>query len=174
MLTAIIVVAAIILAILLVAAMRPDGFSLSRSAEFHASPEKIFAELNDFKNWAKWSPWEPMDPNLQRNYSGAASGKGAKYAWVGNKKVGEGNMEITKSAPNSSILLDLNFLKPFKASNVTEFTIVPSGETTKLAWEMRGPTPFMMKIMHLFMNMDKMVGKDFERGLANLKSVVEK
>ncbi|MEO6609673.1 MAG: SRPBCC family protein [Aestuariivirga sp.] len=174
MLIALIVILVIILAILGVAAMRPDGFSLSRSAEFHAPPEKVFAELNDFRNWAKWSPWEPMDPNLQRNYSGASSGKGAKYAWVGNKKVGEGNMEITKSVSNSSILLDLNFLKPFKASNVTEFTIVPHGKTTKLTWEMRGPTPFMMKIMHLFMNMDKMVGKDFEKGLANLKSVVEK
>lgn len=174
MLTALLIIAIIVIAILAIAAMRPNEFSLVRSADFAASPDKIFAQLNDFKNWANWSPWEAMDPNLQRNYSGAASGKGAKYAWVGNKKVGEGNMEITRSVPDTSIELNLNFLKPFKASNVTEFTLVPKGDTTKLIWEMRGPSPFMMKIMHLFMNMDKMVGKDFERGLANLKSVVEK
>ena len=174
MLIALFIVAIIIIAILVMAALRPNEFSLQRSADYHASPDKIFNQLNDFKNWAKWSPWEGMDPNMQRNYSGAPSGKGAKYAWVGNKKVGEGNMEITKSTPGKSIMLDLNFLKPFKASNVTEFTIVPAGDTTKLTWEMRGPTPFMMKIMHLFMNMDKMVGKDFEKGLANLKSIVEK
>ena len=174
MLTALLIIAIIVIAILAIAAMRPNEFSLVRSADFAASPDKIFAQLNDFKNWANWSPWEAMDPNLQRNYSGAASGKGAKYAWVGNKKVGEGNMEITRSVPDTSIELNLNFLKPFKASNVTEFTLVPKGDTTKLIWEMRGPSPLMMKIMHLFMNMDKMVGKDFERGLANLKSVVEK
>ncbi len=174
MLIAAIIIAVIILAILALAAMRPNEFSLQRSAEYHASPDRIFTELNDFKNWTHWSPWEGMDPNLQRSYSGARSGKGAKYAWVGNKKVGEGNMEITSSTPGTAIQLDLNFLKPFKASNVTQFTIVPAGQTTKLIWEMRGPTPFMMKIMGLFMNFDKMVGKDFERGLANLKSVVEK
>jgi hypothetical protein len=174
MLTALIIIAIIILAILAMAFLRPNEFSLVRSADIHASPDKIFAQLNDFKNWAGWSPWEGMDPNMQRNYSGPTSGKGAKYAWVGNKKVGEGNMEITRSSPNTSIELDLNFLKPFEASNVTEFTLVPKGDTTKLIWEMRGPTPFMMKIMHLFMSMDRMVGKDFEKGLANLKSIVEK
>jgi hypothetical protein len=174
MLIALAIIAIIILAILVIAALRPNGFSLQRSAEFRASPDKIFAELNDFKNWTHWSPWEGMDPNLQRSYSGAASGRGAKYAWVGNKKVGEGNMEITKSVPSSSLVLDLNFLKPFKASNVTEFTLVPKGDITTLTWEMRGPTPFVMKIMHIFMDFDKIVGKDFERGLANLRPVVEK
>ena len=174
MLTALLIIAIIIIAILVIAAMRPNGFSIVRSADYNSSPEKIFAQLNDFRNWKAWSPWEELDPNLQRNYSGAASGKGAKYAWLGNKKVGEGNMEITRSTPSTSIELDLNFLKPFKASNVTEFTLVPKGNVTKLIWEMRGPSLFIMKIMHLFMNMDKMVGKDFEKGLANLKSVVEK
>ncbi len=174
MLTALIIIAIVILAVLAMALARPNEFSVVRSADFKASPARIFAALNDFKNWTSWSPWEGKDLNLQRNYSGASSGKGAKYAWIGNKQVGEGNMEITRSTPNTSIELDLNFVKPFKAANVTEFTLVPKGDTTKLIWEMRGPTPFMMKIMHVFMDFDKIIGKDFEQGLANLKSVVEK
>jgi hypothetical protein len=174
MLTIFLIIAIIIIAVLAMAAFRPNEFSVVRSADFHASAGKVFDALNDFKKWRAWSPWEGKDPNLQRNYSGASSGKGAKYAWIGNKQVGEGNMEITRSSPNTSIELDLNFLKPFKASNVTEFTLVPKGDTTKLIWEMRGPTPFMMKIMHVFMDFDKIIGKDFEHGLANLKSIVEK
>jgi hypothetical protein len=174
MLTALLIVAIIIIAILAMAAFRPNEFSVVRSADFRATPEVIFQNLNDFKRWATWSPWEGRDPNMQRNYSGTPLGKGTKYAWIGNKQVGEGNMEITRSNPSTSIELNLNFEKPFKASNVTEFTLVPKGDVTKLIWEMRGPTPFMMKIMHLFMDFDKIIGKDFEQGLANLKSVVEK
>ena len=174
MLTALIIVVILIVALLIIAATRPNTFSLVRGANFNASPERIYAQLNDFKNWAAWSPWEEMDPNLQRNFSGAASGKGAKYAWVGNKKVGEGNMEITRSVAPSNIELDLNFLKPFKASNVTEFTISPSGGGTNVKWEMRGPLNLFMKLMHMFMDMDSMVGKDFEKGLAKLKALVEK
>ena len=175
MLTAIIIIIAIlIIAFLAMAASRPNTFSLSRNMDMKAPPEKIFVHLNDFKNWSTWSPWEKMDLNLQRNYSGSASGKGAKYAWVGNKKVGEGNMEITRSVPSTNIELNLNFLKPFKASNVTEFKITPKGNMTNINWEMRGPLNLMMKVMHMFMNMDSMVGKDFEAGLANLKAIVEK
>lgn len=174
MLTTIIIIAVLIIGFLAMAAMRPSQFSLSRNLDMKASPAKIFAQLNDFKKWGAWSPWEKMDPNLQRNFSGAASGKGAKYAWVGNKKVGEGNMEIINSVASSNILLNLNFLKPFKASNVTEFKITPNGAHTNLNWEMRGPLNLMMKVMHMFMDMDKMVGKDFEAGLANLKAIVEK
>ena len=174
MLTATIIIAIPIVAFLAIAASRPNTFSLSRNMDMKAPPEKIFVHLNDFKNWGAWSPWEKMDLNLQRNFSGSASGKGAKYAWVGNKKVGEGNMEITRSVPSSNIELNLNFLKPFKASNVTEFKIMPKGGVTNLNWEMRGPLNLVMKVMHMFMNMDKMVGKDFEAGLANLKAIVEK
>ena len=174
MFIALIILAIVILAILAMAAVRPNEFSIVRSADYHTSPDKIFTQLNDFKNWKTWSPWEAMDPNMNRSYSGATSGKGAKYAWVGNKKVGEGNMEITRSSPSTSLELNLNFLKPFKASNITEFTILPKGEVTKLIWEMRGPSPLMMKIMHLFVDMDAMVGKDFERGLENLRGVVER
>ncbi len=174
MLTALIFIVILIAALLIIAASRPSTFSLVRSADIGAAPERVFSQLNDFKNWAAWSPWEEMDPSLQRNFSGAASGKGAKYAWVGNKKVGEGNMEITKSVPSSTILLDLNFLKPFKASNVTEFTLTPKAGRTHLKWEMRGPLNLFMKVMHLFMDMDGMVGKDFDKGLAKIKALVEK
>lgn len=174
MLTSLVFIAILIAALLIIAMFRPSTFSLVRSADFNTSPERVFAQLNDFKNWAAWSPWEEMDPSMQRNFSGAASGTGAKYAWVGNKKVGEGNMEITKSVPSSTILLDLNFLKPFKASNVTEFTISSVSGGTHVKWEMRGPLNLFMRLMHLFMNMDSLVGKDFEKGLAKLKALVEK
>ncbi len=174
MLSAFLFVATLILALLIIAATRPNTFSLVRSAEFRAAPEKVFAQLNDFRNWAAWSPWEEMDPNLQRNFTGAGSGKGAKYAWVGNKKVGVGNMEITRSVANSNILLDLNFLKPFKANNVTEFKLTPVASGTHLNWEMRGPLNLLMRLMHLFMDMDGLVGKDFEKGLAKLKTIVER
>lgn len=174
MLTAFVFIAILSAALLIIAATRPNTFSLVRSAHLSASPERVFLKLNDFKNWAAWSPWEEMDPNMQRNFSGSASGKGAKYAWVGNKKVGEGNMEITRSVAPSNIELDLNFLKPFKASNVTEFTLTPKAGGTHLNWEMRGPLNLFMKLMHMFMDMDSMVGKDFEKGLAKLKALVEK
>lgn len=174
MLTTLIIIAIVILAVLAMALARPREFWVVRSADFAASPEAVFGKLNDFKNWKAWSPWEAMDPAMERNYSGAPSGRGAKYAWVGNKKVGQGNMEITRSSPFTSLELNLNFLKPFKASNITEFTLVPKGPITKLIWEMRGPSPFMMKVMGIFMDFDKIVGKDFEQGLANLKAIVEK
>jgi hypothetical protein len=174
MLTALIIIAIVIVAFLVIASMRPSTFSLQRSAKINASPEKIFPHLNDFKNWGAWSPWDKMDPNLKRTFSGSASGEGAKYSWIGNNKVGEGSMEITKSVPNANVELNLNFLKPFKANNVTEFKITQNGNTSNVNWEMRGPLNLLMKIMHMFMNMDKMVGKDFEKGLTNLKSIVER
>ena len=152
----------------------PATFRIMRQADYRATSGALFGQLNDFHNWAAWSPWDKMDPAMQRKYSGPNSGVGAKYAWVGNKKVGEGNMEITNSEPNRSVQLDLHFLKPFQADNVTEFTIVPNGDLTTLIWEMRGQRPFFIRMMRLFMDMDKMVGKDFENGLANLRSVVEK
>ncbi len=174
MLSAIVFIAILVFAIWLTGFLRPNLFSLTRSLDMGAPPEKIFAQLNDFKNWKAWSPWEKMDPAMQRSHSGAPSGKGAKYAWNGNKKVGEGNMQITKSVAPSSIMLDLNFLKPMKASNITEFKITPRGAGSEVHWEMRGPSTVVMRIFHAVMDMDAMVGKDFEQGLRNLKSVVER
>jgi Polyketide cyclase / dehydrase and lipid transport len=174
MLSVIVFIAILVFAIWLTGFLRPNQFSLSRSLEMRATPEKVFAQLNDFNNWKAWSPWEKMDPAMQRTLAGAASGKGAKYSWIGNKKVGEGNMEITRAVAPSQVMLNLNFLKPFKASNVTEFKLTPKVGGTRVDWEMRGPSSVMMRIMHAVMDMDAMVGKDFEQGLRNLKSVVER
>jgi Polyketide cyclase / dehydrase and lipid transport len=174
MLYAIIILAIVIAAFLIMGLTTPANFSVVRETDFNATPAKVFAQINDFHHWAAWSPWEKMDPNLVRNFSGETSGAGAKYSWVGNKKVGEGSMEITHSVPSTNMQLDLHFLKPFKADNVTEFTLSPSGKGTHFKWEMRGQTPFMLRVMKLFFNMDKIVGKDFENGLANLKAIVEK
>jgi len=169
----IIILVLIIAAFLVMGLTSPANFAVVREADFNAAPAKVFAQINDFRNWAAWSPWEKMDPNMTRSFSGEASGVGAKYAWVGNKKVGEGSMEITSAESNKNMQLDLNFLKPFEARNVTEFTLSSNGNGTHLKWEMRGHTPFILRVMKLFFDMDKIVGKDFENGLANLKKIVE-
>jgi uncharacterized protein YndB with AHSA1/START domain len=168
------IIVLLVAAVLIYGAMQPSRFSIFREANIKASPAEVFKQLNDFRHWAAWSPWEKMDPNLQRSFTGATTGVGAKYAWVGNKKVGEGSMEITESEPSRRMQLDLHFLKPFQADNVTEFSLAPADGGTHVKWEMRGHTPFMLRLMKIFMDMDKMVGKDFEAGLANLKSLVEK
>ena len=170
----ILIVLALIALVLVYGLLQPASFAVSREADFNASPAMVFAQINDFHKWSAWSPWEKMDPDLKRSYSGAASGIGAKYAWVGNKKVGEGSMEITHSESAKSMQLDLHFLKPFQADNVTEFTLTPRGKQTNLKWEMRGAKPFMMRVLAAFFNMDKIVGSDFEKGLTNLRGVVEK
>lgn len=166
------IVVIVILAVLGFAASRPGTFSVVRQATFKAPPDKVLALLQDFREWAKWSPWEKLDPNLTRSMSGAAVGKGAIYQWSGNKKVGQGRMEITGVTP-SRLDIDLEFIAPWKARNKTVFTLTSASGGTTLTWEMTGTSPFMFKLMGLFMNMDTMIGKDFEKGLANLKSVVE-
>jgi uncharacterized protein YndB with AHSA1/START domain len=163
----------IIVALLGYAATKPDTFRLERSASIKAAPETIFAQLNDFRSWGNWSPWEKLDPALQRTYSGAAIGAGAVYAWKGNSEVGAGRMEILESSPASQISIKLDFIEPFEGHNTTEFTLQPEGEATKITWAMHGPNQFLGKVMSLFVNMDEMVGKDFETGLANLKTVAE-
>ena len=174
MFAVLLIILAIIAALLIYGVLSPADFSVVRSADYNASAAKVFENINDFRKWAAWSPWEKMDPNLQRSFSGAASGAGAKYAWVGNKKVGEGSMEITDSEASNRMQLDLHFHKPFKADNVTEFTLTPNGSMTNLKWEMRGKRPFMFRVMGLVMSMDKIVGGDFEKGLNNLREIVEK
>ncbi len=169
-----IAVVVIIAALLAYGALQSPSFSVVREAEFAAAPAKVFEQINNFHNWTHWSPWEKLDPHLHRNYTGPEAGVGAKYAWVGNRNVGEGNMEITQSEPAKRMQLDLHFLKPFKANNVTEFTLTPAGKGTRLRWEMRGQRPFMFRLLGFAFNMDKIVGGDFDKGLANLKTVVEK
>jgi hypothetical protein len=166
-------VALAIVAILILAAMKPAIFRVTRRTHIHAPPKTVFPFLNDFHRWTVWSPWERMDPNLKRTYSGAPSGVGSVYEWEGNKKVGKGRMEILSSTPSSHIGIKLDFFVPFEAHNHTDFTLTPANGGTDLVWEMHGPNTFMTKIMHTLMDMDKMVGKDFDAGLANLKAAAE-
>jgi uncharacterized protein YndB with AHSA1/START domain len=169
-----IVLAIAIAIVLILAASKPDTFQVRRSATIKAPPEKIYPLISDFHQWKGWSPWENKDPAMQRTYSGAAAGEGAVYAWEGNKNVGSGRMEILEASAPSKIVIKLDFLKPFEAHNTAEFTMLPQGDATNLTWLMHGPAPFISKLMHVFMNIDRMVGKDFEAGLANLKRLTEK
>jgi carbon monoxide dehydrogenase subunit G len=158
----------------LYAASQPDNFTVSRTLNINAAPEKIFPFLNDFTMWGRWSPYDKMDPAMRRTIAGASSGVGATYAWAGNGKVGAGDMLITASTPSSLVALDLNMRKPMRASNKVTFNLVPNGVGADVTWAMQGSSPFIAKLMGVVMNMDKMVGKQFEEGLANLKRVAEK
>ena len=169
-----VVLAVAIAGVLILAAAKPDTFSVRRAAMVKAPPDKIFSLINDFHRWGSWSPWENRDPAMKRTHGGAESGKGAVYAWDGNKNVGSGRMEILDASPPSKIIIKLDFFKPFEAHNTAEFTMQPQGGATEVIWVMHGPAPFMSKLMQLFMNMDNMIGKDFEIGLANLKTLAEK
>ena len=171
--TVIIIIAALIALVLVFAAMKPDTFRVERSIDVNAPPEKVYAILEDFHQWSGWSPWEKLDPALQRTHSGEPRGTGAVYAWQGNRKVGEGRMEIVDSSPPSRLIIKLDFLKPFEAHNTAEFTLVRRGAGTHLTWAMFGPANFMTKLMGVFMSMDRMIGKDFEAGLANMRAAAE-
>jgi hypothetical protein len=172
---AILVVAIIaVIVVLILAAGKPDIFRIQRSTTSKASPDQFFPFINDFHNWSVWSPFEKLDPVMKKNFSGAAGGKGAVYEWEGNSKAGKGRMEIVESSPPGKVAIKLDFIKPFEGHNITEFTMTPKGDSTEIVWAMHGPCSFGMKIFHVFCNMDKMIGKDFEAGLANLKVVAEK
>lgn len=164
----------LIAGVLILAATRPDTFKVERSLSMQASPEKIFALIGEFRQWESWSPWEKKDPAMQRQFSELTSGKGTSYAWDGNKDVGKGSMTITEATAPSRLVLDLDFEKPFAAHNMVTFTLTPDGDATSVKWTMEGPVPYFAKIVHLFLNMDAMVGKDFEAGLANMKRAAEK
>ncbi len=171
-LLAVIVVA--LIALLLYAATRPNSFRIQRSLRINAAPDRLFALLNDFRQWSGWSPWEKMDPDMQRTFSGPDVGVGTVYEWQGNKKVGKGRMEILESSPSTRLRIKLDFFSPFEAHNTTEFTLQPQSNGTDVIWTMYGPSPFMSKLMGVVFNMDKLVGGDFERGLTNLKVLAEK
>jgi carbon monoxide dehydrogenase subunit G len=171
--TILIIVVLIIAALLIYAATRPDSFTVSRSLGITAPAEAIFPLINDFRRWALWSPYEKLDPAMKRTLSGAESGKGAAYAWESNGKAGIGRMEITNSVPSSLVALKLDFEKPFKANNTVDFTLKPMGNETTVTWAMHGRYPFIARLMGVFFNMDRLVGKDFETGLANLKRAAE-
>lgn len=166
----VLVIAAIVL---LMAAMKPNTFSVTRSVTIAAPPEKITPLITDFHQWHVWSPWENLDPAMQRSFTGAPAGKGAVYAWTGNKDVGRGRMEITDAAPTRTTI-KLDFVEPFASSNVTEFALAPAAAGTTVTWTMTGPMLFVSKLMTVFVSMDALVGKDFDKGLAQLKAAAEK
>ena len=175
----IIVIIAVLLAIaiaviLILASRKADSFAVRRSAVMQAPADRIFPLIDDFRQWARWSPWENRDPAMKRSFSGPDNGKGAIYAWDGNKNVGSGRMEILDASSPSKITIKLDFFKPFEGHNTAEFTLSPQGGATNVNWVMHGPAPFMHRVMQVFMNFDKMIGKDFEAGLANLKRLSEK
>jgi len=169
-----IIFAVVLAGILIFAATKPDIFRVQRSTSINAPPEKIFPLINEFDRWGTWSPYEKRDPAMKRSRSGPSSGKGAVYGWEGNSQIGTGRMEIMEALPPSKIVIKLDFLKPFEAHNTAEFTLEGKGDTTSVTWAMHGPANYISKLMGVFIGMDSMIGKDFEAGLANLKTVAEK
>lgn len=156
------------------AATKPDTFRVQRTASIKAPPEKIFTFINDLHSWGAWSPYEKKDPAMRRTLSGAASGKGAVYEWDGDKNIGKGRMEITDTSAPSIVTIKLDFVKPFESHSIVEFTLEPKGDSTNVTWAMHGPNLFIGKMMSLFLNVNSMVGNDFEDGLNNLKILAEK
>jgi uncharacterized protein YndB with AHSA1/START domain len=169
-----IVVLVLIAALLAFAATKPDSFRVQRTASIKAPPEKIFPLISDLKSWAAWSPWEKIDPAMKRTHSGAPSGKGAVYAWEGNREIGAGRMEILDAAAPARVTIRLEFVKPFEAQNFAEFTLQPQGEATNVTWAMYGPSTYVSKLMSVFFDMDAMIGEKFAAGLANLKAAAER
>jgi hypothetical protein len=165
--------AAIVVVFLIVVAMQPTNFRITRSAFMSAPAADVYAQVNDFHNWNAWSPWAKIDPTMKQTYEGSSAGTGAIYTWLGNKNVGEGRMTLLESRPNELIRIKLEFIKPFAATHTAEFAFKSEGSQTVVTWGMFGKNAFMMKAFGLFMNMDKMIGRDFEKGLASMKSVVE-
>ena len=170
----VVVVLVVIAGILIYAATKPDSFRVQRSASIKAPPEKIFPLINDLKTWAGWSPYEKKDPAMKRSFGPVTAGKGATYEWAGDKNVGQGRMEILEASPSNKVLIKLDFIKPFEAHNMAEFTLEPKGDTTLATWAIYGPSAYITKVIGLFFNMDTMIGKDFEAGLADLKTTAEK
>lgn len=164
---------ALIAIFLAFAAMQPDDFKISRSAKIAAPPEKIFVEVNNQRNWQKWSPWAKLDPNAVMTYEGPEAGVGAIAEWNGNSEMGEGHSVIMESKPNEFIKFKLDFVRPMQATDFSEFKFSPEGNETLVVWNMYGKKSFINKVLCLMMDCDKMIGKDFEEGLANLKSVTE-
>jgi len=167
------VVLVLVGALLLFAATRPNTFSVERRIVIQAPPEKIQALIADFHRWAIWSPWEKLDPAMKRSFGGQPAGVGATYEWQGNKDVGSGRMEVKTAAPDK-ISIQLDFIEPFEGHDTADFMLAPKDGGTEVRWVMFGPAPFVTKLMGVFVSMDSMIGKDFEKGLAQLKLAAEK
>jgi uncharacterized protein YndB with AHSA1/START domain len=165
--------AGIVIVVVVVVASRPAEFQVARTARIAAPPPAVFAQVNDFHKWDAWNPWAKLDPAIKQTYAGAPAGAGAVYTWAGNSQVGEGRMTLTESRPNDLIRIKMEFLKPFAGTSTAEFTFRPEGDQTVVTWRMDGRNNFMAKAIHLVMNMDKMIGGQFEKGLAQMKAVAE-
>lgn len=159
--------------VLAYAATKPDTFRVQRTTSIKAPPEKVYALVSDLHGWNAWSPYEKKDPAMKRTFGDPANGKGATYEWDGNSNVGQGRMEIVDVSPPSRIVIKLDFFRPFEAQNTAEFTMLPRGDATEVTWAMHGPVPYMAKIMHMIVNVDRMVGDDFALGLGSLKALAE-
>jgi len=168
-----IAIVAVIIVLIVFVAMQPADFRVTRTATVSAPPQAAFAQVNDFHKWEAWNPWGKIDPAMKQTYEGAPAGVGAVYSWVGNNNVGEGRMTITESHPSDLIRIKLEFMKPFAATNTAEFTFKPEGSQTAVTWSMSGKKTFVTKGIHVLMNMDKMIGGQFEKGLADMKAIVE-
>ena len=167
------VIVAVVLAFIGYVALQPSTFSIERSAIVVAPVERVFGEVNDFHNWQQWSPWAKLDPDAKATFEGPASGEGAIFRWAGNEKVGEGSMTVLESRPNEHIKIRLDFVKPWAGTNATDFSFKPDGPRTIVTWTMSGEQGFLQKAICVFMNPDKTVGGQFEKGLANLKQLAE-
>lgn len=165
---------ALVAILVVVISLRPNEFKISRSISISAAPEIVFAQVNDHRRWEVWSPWSKLDPNMKKTFEGPQWGVGAIYKWAGNNQVGEGVSTIIESRPNELIKMKLDFMKPFKSSSDVEFAFVSEGTQTVVTWSMSGKNNFIGKAMSLFMDCQKMVGGQFDSGLAQLKNVVEK
>ena len=171
--TILFILLAVVLLVVILAFTKPKTFRVERTASVDAPPERIFPLVNDFHEWRRWSPWEKIDPAMERTYGGSSRGKGATYAWSGNKKAGSGRMEIMDSIPPNKVVIDLHFLKPFEAHNTTEFVFESRGTGSHATWAMYGAMPFASRLMSVFVSMDKLIGKDFDEGMRNLKREAE-
>jgi len=167
-----IAVVGVIVVLAIIVALRPSDFRVTRGAVIGAPPEVVFSHVNDLHEWEAWSPWAKLDPAAKTSYEGPSAGVGAAFGWSGNQNIGEGRMSITESQPNERILFRLDFVKPFKGTNIAEFTFKPEGAQTQVTWTMSGRYNFISKAFGLIVNCEKMVGTQFEKGLAQLNSVV--
>jgi hypothetical protein len=165
--------AVIVVGFVVVVAMRPSEYRVARTASIAAPAPAVFAQVNDFHKWTAWNPWARLDPGMKQTYEGSAAGTGAIYTWAGNKEVGEGRMTVIESRPSNLVRIKLEFFKPFASTSTAEFTLEPEGDRTTVTWSMAGNVNFIAKVVHLFMDMDAMIGGNFEKGLAHMKSVVE-
>jgi uncharacterized protein YndB with AHSA1/START domain len=168
-----IALAVIVVVFAVIVALQPSEFRVARTATISVPPPAVFAQVNDFHKWEAWNPWGKIDPAMKQTYEGTPDGTGAVYTWSGNNEVGEGRMTITESRPSDLIRIKLEFLKPFAGTSIAEFTFKPEGTQTMVTWSMAGKNNFMAKAFGLFMNMDKMIGGQFDKGLAQMKSVAE-